>query len=291
MKAVIVAAGYGTRLLPFTKTVPKELAPLVDRPAIAFVVDELITAGVKDLLVIGSRRKKALEDWFDREIELEQVFHEEQKASLLELIKPADLNVQFIRQAEMRGTGHALLLVEKFAADGPLLVAYPDDLFMGEGLNPCQQLTAVHQQTGASVLAVQDLSGQDVSRYGVIEPLDLGPPIRVKQLVEKPDIGKEPSHLISLGRYLLTPDIFPLLRDGWARHGSGEFYHIGALNQLGSLGRLAAVSICQQRLDVGDRLGYMEAFCRYAMHNPQLSPTFVNIIRQLLDESDRQKVV
>lgn len=284
MKGVIVAAGYGTRLLPFTKTVPKELIPLVDRPAISFVVEEFVKAGIDDILIIGSRRKKALEDFFDREMELERVFHEEHRTQMLESIKPFPVQVSFVRQQAMRGTGHALSLARSFAAGEPIIVAYPDDLFMGQTINPSEQLIACHRTTKASVLAVQDMGSADVSRYGVVQPSDLGPPIWVQRLVEKPSPGQEPSKLISLGRYLLTADIFPLLEQGLKVHADGEFYHIGALNELGRRGQLAAVSVVQERLDVGDKLGYVDAFCRYALSRPELRDGVKAILKRLLAE-------
>jgi len=271
VKAVIVAAGYGSRFLPATKTVPKEMLPLIDRPAIAFIVDELVAAGVRDVLVISSRRKKALDDYFDRETELEAVFRNEGKTDKLAKIAPPELNVSFARQQEMRGTGHALLLAETFAGDDPFLAVYPDDLVFGAKPLAAQLIDA-HRQTGASVLAVQDLSGQDVSRYGVVEPAGPGNPCPARRLVEKPAPGAEPSSLISVGRYLFTPELFPHLREGWARHGDGEFYHIDAINRLGAAGKLHALAFEGERLDVGEPLGYLEAICRHALARDDLAP-------------------
>ncbi|MCB1043215.1 MAG: UTP--glucose-1-phosphate uridylyltransferase [Acidobacteria bacterium] len=282
MKGVIVAAGYGTRLLPFTKTVPKELIPLVDRPAISFILDEFVDAGIEEVLIIGSRRKKSLEDFLDREVELEKVFHEEHRDQLAQMIKPPALRTTFVRQQQMNGTGHALLLAQSFAGNEPVIVAYPDDLFMGAGPNPSQQLVAVHQQTGGSVLAVLDMPGADVSRFGVVAPDDLGPPIKVKQLVEKPNPGTEPSRLVSLGRYVFTPELFSLLEHGLSHHQGGEYYHIHAINQLGALGRLFAVPVVQTHLDVGDRLSYAQAFIRYALSRSDLKEPLKALVADLL---------
>lgn len=286
-RGVIVAAGYGSRFLPATKTVPKEMLPLIDRPAIDFIVDELVAAGIRDILIISSRRKKALEDYFDREVELETAFASQRdpakRERLLAAIAPPDVRVSVVRQQVMAGTGHALRLASDFAGSDPVIVAYPDDLVFGD-VSLSRQLLDAHEHTGCSVLAVQPVAG-DVSRYGVIEPSGEGNPVAVRRLVEKPAPGEEPSKLVGYGRYLFTPDFFEHLETGyqaWRDAGaSGEFYHVDAINRLGASQRLVALTFEGTRLDVGDPAGYLEAMCRYALMRNDLADSARELFRNL----------
>ena len=271
-KAVLVAAGYGSRFLPITRSIPKEMLPLVDRPALDFVVQEFVEAGITDLLVITSRRKKALDDWFDRAPELEQAFAE--APHKLKGIVPPQLCVQFVRQQRMQGTGHALLLAESFAAGDPVVVAFPDDLFNPAGDNVTAALAEVHQRTGCSVLACAELPpGADVSRYGVVRFAD-STRRRVAEVVEKPAPGTEPSRVISLGRYLYTAEIYELLRQGMAQHERGEFYPMDAIRQLAARGLVAAALPQAQRWDTGQPLGYLQAVVEAALSREDVGPAF-----------------
>jgi UTP--glucose-1-phosphate uridylyltransferase len=278
MKGVIVAAGYGTRFLPVTKTVPKELLPVGTRPAIAFIVDEFVASGIEEIVVISSRRKKVLEDYFDREVELEEVFRREGKADKLALVAPGKARVAFVRQAEMLGTGHALMQVKPFLAGEPCVVAYPDDLHVG---TPplARQLVEVYEKTGKSVLATV-LEPGDVSRYGVVEPASDG--VTVASFVEKPAQGKEPSHEVSIGRYLYTPEFFELLEEGWARHTSGEYFHTYALDKLIAAGKVAFARTVGERLDTGSPAGYLEAILADAASDPALRPVLERFARERL---------
>lgn len=280
MKGVIVAAGYGTRFLPVTKTVPKEMLPLLDRPAIDFIMDEFRAAGIRDVLVITSRRKKALDDYFDREVELEQALSDAGKQEAMEKIDSGDMNVYFVRQQRMLGTGHALLLARAFVGSDPFVVAYPDDLVFAD-MPLAKQLVAVHQQTGKSVLAVKDLAGQDVSRYGVIDPSSEGNPCGVRALIEKPAKGSEPSTLVSYGRYLFTPQLFEELERGLAAHQGGEFYHVGAINALAAQDQVVALDFEGMRLDTGAPFGYLEAICRYALMRPDMADSAKALFAEL----------
>lgn len=280
MHAVIVAAGYGSRFLPVTKTVPKEMLPLIDKPAIDFIVDELIAAGIRRILIISSRRKKVLDDYFDREVELESVFTREGKQERLAKIKPHDAEIYFVRQQEMKGTGHALLLAEAFTGDQPFICAYPDDIVFSQ-TSLSQQLMDVYTNTGDSVLAVKDLGDVDVSRYGVVHPASSGNPCKVKALVEKPPVGQEPSKMVSYGRYLFTPDLYKHLHDGLATHQGGEYYHVGAINQLAAAGKMSALDFEGERLDTGDPLGFLEATCRYALQRDDLRTQAAALFKRL----------
>ena len=280
VKGVILAAGYGSRFLPATKTIPKEMLPLIDRPAISFIVDEFLEAGIRDILIISSRRKKALDDFFDREVELEEVFLSEGKQKSLDKIKPPDANIFFIRQQEMRGTGHALLLARPFTGKAPFIVAYPDDIVFAQ-TSLSLQLIEAYRQTGHNLLAVKNLEGMDVSRYGVVDPRGEGNPRPVRRLVEKPKPGAEPSKLVSYGRYLFTADIFPYLAQGLAQHRGGEYYHIDALNRLAADGQVSALDFEGRRLDTGEPMGYLEAICRYALQREDLSESARRLFGEL----------
>jgi UTP--glucose-1-phosphate uridylyltransferase len=261
VKGVIVAAGYGSRFLPVTRVVPKELLPIVDRPAIDFVLREFAEAGIEEVLVITSRRKKSLDDWFDRDVELEGLFAKERMG-----LPP--VKATFVRQTEMKGTGHALLLARNFAGNDAVVVAFPDDLF-GEP-NCTSLLIAAHAATGCSVLSVGDLTGQDVSRYGVVDAVGQGPIVRVRGIMEKPAPGKEPSHLVSWGRYLYTPEIFEALAEGLSRHAQGEFYATDAISLLASRDRVVAAVVPSPRFDTGDKLGYLTTVIHFALEHPEL---------------------
>lgn len=276
MKGVIIAAGYGTRFLPASKTIPKEMFPLIDTPAIDIIIDEFEKSGIKDILIVTSRRKKALDDYFDREIELETVFKNENNSAKLELIKQRNVNIFFVRQSEMKGTGHAILICKEFLKDSPFVIAYPDDLVFGD-IPLAKQLIDVHHKTGGSVLSVMEVEG-DVSRYGVVDASPAGGMLPVRKIVEKPAKGTEPSKLISLGRYLFTPELFELLERDYKNHKGGEFYHISAINELASQGKLFASLVQGDRVDVGDKAGYLEGIIKYALSRADLKDDAQRII-------------
>jgi len=265
MKGVIIAAGYGTRFLPASKTVPKELFPLVNKPAISFIVEEFAASGITELLIITSRRKKALDDYFDREIELEEIFAREGKQQLLDAIRPSPLAVSFIRQREMRGTGDAILLAEGFAAGGPVCVAYPDDIVLG-GDPLAAQLARAAQGPGDAVLGVMTVPRAETCRYGIITPEGKN---NVAGIIEKPSVEASPSCLATIGRYILPPAIFPLLHEEKKLHPQGEFYLTSALNALAGRGKVRYTEFSGKRLDVGDVLGYIKASIEYALTVPE----------------------
>ncbi|MEN0063159.1 MAG: UTP--glucose-1-phosphate uridylyltransferase [Myxococcota bacterium] len=272
VKGVIVAAGYGTRFLPVTRVVPKELLPIVNRPALAYVVDEMAEAGIEEVLVITSRRKRAIEDWFDTDVELE---HRKGR----EALGIPNVRATFVRQHEMKGTGHALLMAETFAAGAPFVVAFPDDLF---GAPNCSaQLIATWERTGCSVLACGDLTGRDVSRYGVVDASDDNGVLRVRRIVEKPAAGTEPSHLVSWGRYLYTAEVFEALHAGMRSHsGTGEFYATDAINALAAQQRMTATVSAAPRYDTGQPLGYLTTIVELGLQHPEVGPAFAAWMRQ-----------
>ncbi len=287
MKGVILAAGYGTRFLPATKTVPKELLPLVDRPALDFILEELIASGVTELLLISSRRKRSLEDYMDHEVELEGALRRAGRTDLLDRIAPPALRTTIVRQPAMRGTGHALLLAREFAGSDPVVVAYPDDIHIGDPPLTAQ-LLETHKATGATVLATI-FDPPHLERYGIVALDDDGE--HVTDIVEKPAPGTEPSREASIGRYLYTPDFFDELAEEWAGFqagaaGSGradpgpEFFHTGALKRLMVRGRVVRRRISGDRIDVGTPAGYVRAFVWYAARDPELRAAIEDELRR-----------
>ena len=283
MKGIVIAAGYGTRFLPGTKTVPKEMFPLIDTPAIDFIIQEFLDAGIKDILIVTSRRKKCLEDYFDREVELETVFQHENDTAKLSKIAEPDANIFFMRQKAMLGTGHAIMNCRSFVGNDAFVVAYPDDLVFGQK-SLSSQLVSVHRKTGGSVLAVENVDG-DVSRYGVVGVQEKGGTLQVDRIVEKPKAGTEPSHLISVGRYLFTAELFDLLEEDYKRWKADgtmkEFYHINSINALAAAGKMFACRYEGQRIDVGDKIGYLEGIIRYALMRDDLRDEAMKVIKRI----------
>jgi UTP--glucose-1-phosphate uridylyltransferase len=283
MKGIILTAGYGTRFLPITKSVPKEMLPLGTRPALDYVVQEFIDSGITDILIINSRRKKIIEDYYDREPELEAVFKQENKqANLTKIAPPEGVRFYFIRQRVMGGTGDAVLLAREFAGNDPCVLAFPDDLHFGQ--TPlARQLFQVYEETGNAVLALEARpEGEDISRYGVAAVAAGSQPLQVTGLVEKPATGTEPSRNISIGRYLLTPDTFVALEEERKLHTSGEFYLTAAFNRQAAQGKLSGCVYEGERLDTGEPLGYLQALVRFTLQDPEQGPEFKDYLRNLV---------
>lgn len=281
MKGVILAAGYGTRFLPASKTIPKEMFPLIDTPVIDLIIKEMLEAGIQDILVVSSRRKKAMEDYFDREVELEATFTGAGFEEKMRLIHPIPVNIFFMRQQRMAGTGDALLMVEPFVGDSPFVVAYPDDVLIN-GPSLSGQLIDTHRKTGRMVLAMQEVPTGDISRFGVAavdKKLDVE---YITRMVEKPAKGTEPSRLVSFGRYLYTPDIFDALRESRQGHDpSKEFTQTDAINYIAGQGRVVARRIEGTLLDVGTPMGYMRAQMDYCLSRPDFKDKMVDLIHEM----------
>lgn len=261
MKGVIVAAGYGTRFLPITKTIPKEMLPLLNKPLIDFILDEFEEAGIKDVIVITSRRKKVLEDYLDREVELEFFLNENKKDDLLKCIKPRNINFYFVRQTEMKGTGDALLKIKSLINEEAFLVAYPDDIVISKP-SLSKQMRELYEKTKLNIIAVREET-ENLSRYGVIKPKTSGELIYVEGIVEKPDKNQAPSNLISLGRYIFTRDLLNLLEVDYKSHKGGEFYHIGAINRLSLEGKVLAYPVKGEVFDTGEPESYYYSQLKY----------------------------
>ena len=278
MKAIIIAAGYGTRFLPVTKTIPKEMLPLIDTPSIEFIINEFIESGIKDILIITSRRKKSLDDYFDREVELESFLKEKKDQKNLNKIIPKDVNLFFLRQKHMKGTGHAILICKDFIGDSPFIVAYPDDIVFSS-IPLTKQLMDVYNSTKCNVLAAEEIEG-DVSRYGVIDFIKEGNHYKIKKIIEKPKTGLEPSKLISVGRYLFTPELLPILKKQYSKHVQGEFYHIDAINALASGNKVFACKFQGDRIDTGEKIEYFEGIIKYGLEREDLKEDVKRILKK-----------
>ncbi len=267
MKGVIVAAGYGTRFLPVTKTIPKEMLPLLTRPAIDIIVEEFERSGIEEILIITSRRKKALEDYFDREIELESVFKGQDASKKLSAIEPRKANIFFVRQREMKGTGHALLQARPFLGTEPFVVAYPDDLHFGE-VPLAKQLMETYEETGCTVLAtVHD--PEQLNDYAVPKLDEDG--LHVLDIVEKPAPGTEMSREASIGRFLYTGDYLDKLAESYAGFtGDGEFYHVDGIKKQIEERKVVIRRLSGTRVDTGTPAGYLRALVYYVSRDPAL---------------------
>lgn len=284
MKGLILTAGYGTRFLPVTKTIPKEMLPLGTRPALDYVVQEYLDSGIRDILIINSRRKKVLEDYFDREPELEAIFTREGKTANLRKIEPPRANLYFVRQQAMEGTGAAVMLAREFAGRDACVLAFPDDLHFG---SPplAGQLVEVYERSGHSVLALEERpESEDISRYGVAAVTPGSDPLQVTGLIEKPATGTEPSRFISIGRYLITPEIFDALAEERRIHSGGEFYLTAAFDRVAKLGRLRGCAYTGERLDTGEPLGYYQAMTRFILQDPEQGPAFRDFLKGILGD-------
>ena len=286
MKGVILAAGYATRFLPASKTIPKEMFPLIDRPAIDFIVQEMVDSGIHDILLVSSRRKKVMEDYFDREVELTSAFSQSNQFEKLEVIKPIEANIFTLRQQHMMGTGNALMLVEPFVNNEPFVVAYPDDIVLGE--KPlAKQLIETWEKTGNTILSVQELEEKQLSRYGVIDPEGSGKIMQVKKMVEKPQHGTAPSRFVSFGRYLYTPELFDALRTSDKSHSSSsEFTQTEAINHMASQGHVSAVQFEGTRYDLGDPLGFLTSALQIGLQRPEFKDTLLAEMRRLIEKND-----
>jgi len=286
MKGVILAAGYATRFLPASKTIPKEMFPLIDRPAIDFIVQEMVDSGIQDILLVSSRRKKVMEDYFDREVELTSAFSRSNEFEKLEVIKPIEANIFTLRQQHMMGTGNALMLVEPFVDNEPFVVAYPDDIVLGE--KPLsKQLIETWEKTGNTVLSVQELEEDQLWRYGVIDPDGDGKIMNVKKMVEKPKHGTAPSRFVSFGRYLYTPELFDALRTSDKSHSSkSEFTQTEAINHMAALGKVSAVKFEGTRYDLGEPLGFLTSAMQIGLQRSEFKDTLLDEMRRLLELHD-----
>ncbi len=272
-KAVIPAAGLGTRFLPASKSVPKEMLPLVDKPVIQYIVEGAVSAGIEEVIVVTSAAKRAIEDHFDRFWELEDRLAKAGKKDLLaEVIRPAEMaRFVYVRQGAPLGNGHAVLVAKDVVGDEPFVMLWGDDLVLGEP-PLVQQLVAAYERTGGSVVAVMAVPPESASQYGVIEVAErLDERLsRVSRIVEKPPVAQAPSNLASVAGYLLTPDVFGYLESTGAGHG-GEIWLADAVQKIAEKGQLFALEFEGQRYDAGNKQEFLQATVDIALSRPDLA--------------------
>lgn len=281
-KAIIPAAGLGTRFLPATKAMPKEMLPIVDKPTIQYIVEEAIAAGIEDIIIVTGKGKRAIEDHFDNALELETNLIEKGKLEMLERVQESsNVEIHYIRQKEPLGLGHAIWCARKFIGDEPFAVLLGDDIVKSD--EPClKQLIQHYEQTSSSVIGVQKVADEDVHRYGIIDPIDTKNRLmQVNQFVEKPSLEDAPSNYAIIGRYILTPEIFRFL-DEMKQGAGGEIQLTDAIESLNSIQHVFAYEFEGRRYDVGEQLGFIETIIEFALERENLSE---NLKKYILDKA------
>jgi UTP--glucose-1-phosphate uridylyltransferase len=284
-KAVIPAAGLGTRFLPVTKSMPKEMLTIIDTPAIHYVVKEAVDAGIDDIIIITGRGKRAVEDYFDESPEMEMHLAKHKKDDLLKTIREISsmANVHYIRQKEPKGLPDAILVAEKHIGNEPFAVLLGDDIIISE--TPCiKQLIDVYTQYHSSVLAIQDVPREKISRYGAVKATKIIPNTnelyQVEHIVEKPNIAEAPSTLASIGRYVFTPEIFDAMKR--TKPGvNNELQIADSINLLCASQRVYAYAFKGIRYDIGDKLGYIQAIIDFALKNDELKTEVLAYLKNL----------
>lgn len=282
-KAVIPAAGYGTRFLPATKAQPKEMIPIIDKPTIQYIVEEILDAGITEILIITGRGKRAMEDHFDRALELEMHLAQSGKTDLLEEVRRISemANIHYVRQKEPRGLGHAVWFAQAFVSEEPFAVLLGDDIVRSEV--PClRQMLDVHEELGGNVIAIQEVADEDVSKYGIIAGEQVAPRVwRIHDLVEKPSLAEAPSRLAVMGRYILQPRIFALLEQTPPGAG-GEIQLTDALRALVREQPLYGYAFHGRRYDVGSKLGYLKATVEFALEREDIRREFLEYLASIV---------
>ncbi|WP_424685303.1 UTP--glucose-1-phosphate uridylyltransferase GalU [Enterococcus sp.] len=283
-KAVIPAAGLGTRFLPATKAIAKEMLPIVDKPTIQFIVEEALKSGIEDILIVTGKGKRPIEDHFDSNVELEQNLSSKGKTELLALVEETTgINLHFIRQKHPLGLGHAVLCAKAFVGDEPFVVMLGDDI-MQDKVPLTKQLINDYEKTNASTLAVMKVPHEETSKYGIINPISQVSPglYDVKNFVEKPNPDDAPSDLAIIGRYLLRPEIFEILENQKPGAG-GEIQLTDAIDTLNNYQRVFAHEFTGKRYDVGDKLGMLEANIEYGLQHPEIKVGLKEYLLKIVD--------
>ena len=285
-KAVIPAAGYGTRFLPVTKAVPKEMIPIVDKPVIQYIVEEALQSGIEEILLITGHGKRAIEDHFDINIDLELQLRQQGKDQLLHLVQDiSSINIHYIRQKHMRGLGDAIRCAESFIDNEPFAVLLGDDVVYNPEQPALKQMMDAFSRLGATMLGCQEVPQELVSRYGIVQgqPTDDDRVVKLIDMVEKPAIDEAPSRLAALGRYILTPDIFEILRRVQPGKG-GEIQLTDALRLMADREAVYAYTFSGRSYDTGNKLGFLKATVEYALRREDLGEAFREYLRHSLPE-------
>jgi UTP--glucose-1-phosphate uridylyltransferase len=281
-KAVIPAAGFGTRFLPFTKTTPKEMISIVDKPAIQYIIEEAVAAGIEEVLIVLSRGKEAIINHFDETPELDKILEDSGKEDLLKLSREAAhlAKIQYVRQGLAKGLGHAIYCAKSFVGEEPFVVLLPDDIVDSE-VPAIAQLIETYRQYGGTVLGVQQVPREDLSKYGIIKgtPLD-GTTLEIESMVEKPSASEAPSDYAVLGRYVLTPEIFEMIEKTPPGKG-GEIQLTDSINRQIDREKVYAKVFQGTRYDTGNKLGYLEATVNFGLKHAEVGKAFKEMLLDL----------
>ncbi|MBW9145266.1 UTP--glucose-1-phosphate uridylyltransferase GalU [Clostridium sp. CM027] len=281
-KAIIPAAGLGTRFLPATKALPKEMLPIVDKPTMQYIIEEAIAAGIEEILIITGRNKKSIEDHFDKSVELELELENKHKDDMLKQVRDISnmVNIHFIRQKEPKGLGHAINCARTFVGNEPFAVMLGDDIV--DAKTPClKQLIDCFEDKQTTILGVQEVARGNVDKYGIVDGIQVSDRVyKVNNLVEKPQVDVAPSNVAILGRYIITPEIFDIL-DNTKPGKGGEIQLTDALKTLISQQDMYAYIFEGRRYDVGDKLGFLEATVEFALKRDGLKVPFMEYLQSL----------
>ncbi|MBT2658631.1 UTP--glucose-1-phosphate uridylyltransferase GalU [Bacillus sp. ISL-18] len=291
-KAIIPAAGLGTRFLPATKAMPKEMLPIVDKPTIQYIVEEAVASGIEDIIIVTGKGKRAIEDHFDMALELEQNLNEKEKFDLLEKVQFSTnlADIHYIRQKEPKGLGHAVWCARNFIGNEPFAVLLGDDIVQAD--TPClRQLINQYEETLSSVIGVQPVPESETNRYGIIDPLSQdGRLYQVNHFVEKPKQGTAPSNLAIMGRYILTPEIFMFL-DQQEKGAGGEIQLTDAIQKLNQIQRVFAYDFEGDRYDVGEKFGFVKTTIEFALQHEDLHKDMVDYLNNLVSSLKEEKLI
>ena len=282
-KAVIPAAGLGTRFLPATKATPKEMLPIVDTPTIQYIIEEAVNSGIEDILIVTGRTKRCIEDHFDKAYELETELEKSGKTDFLKVVQDISnmANICYVRQQEAKGLGHAIYCAKTFVGDEPFAVLLGDDVVAAE--KPClKQLVEMYDKYQATILGVQTVSPDDISKYGAVAATPVGERIhKVSGLVEKPKKEEAPSNMAILGRYIITPKIFDCI-ENTGKGAGGEIQLTDALRLLSTFEDMYAYDFIGRRYDVGNRMGFLEATVEFALSRDDLKDEFMSYLKNIV---------
>ncbi len=292
-KAIIPAAGLGTRFLPATKAMPKEMLPIVDKPTIQYIIEEAVDSGIEDIIIVTGKGKRAIEDHFDNSFELEQNLLEKGKLDTLEAVRrPSQMaDIHYIRQKEPKGLGHAIWTARKFIGDEPFAVLLGDDIVQVKGGDaPClKQMIDLYDRYHASIIGVQPVPEEEVSRYGIVDGQKIQDRIyTVSGLVEKPKLEEAPSNLAILGRYILTPRIFELL-DNQEPGTGGEIQLTDAISKLNEKEAVYAYDFIGRRYDVGEKMGFIQTTIEFALQREELRDGLLAYMNGLIAEKTNNR--
>ncbi|MCM3650432.1 UTP--glucose-1-phosphate uridylyltransferase GalU [Metabacillus litoralis] len=284
-KAIIPAAGLGTRFLPATKAMPKEMLPIVDKPTIQYIIEEAVESGIEDIIIVTGKGKRAIEDHFDHSFELEQNLLEKGKLDLLNEVQKASklVDIHYIRQKEPRGLGHAIWCARKFIGDEPFAVLLGDDIVQAE--KPClKQMIEQYERYNASIIGVQHVKDEEVSRYGIVDAAEIDERFyNVSDLVEKPKQEDAPSNLAIIGRYILSPKIFDILSEQKPGAG-GEIQLTDAMATLNQIEEIYAYNFEGKRYDVGEKIGFIQTTIELALKREDLRHELLDFLNKVIEK-------